>query len=120
MKDQRGLPAARVTYEWTANDRALSGAARDRAAEMMEASGARRVRIGLNYGAHAMGSCRMGGDPRTSVVNSFGQSHDIANLFVADTSVFVTSSGVNPTLTALAITRRSADYLAGAAKRGEL
>ncbi len=120
LKDARGLPAARVFYEWTENDRALSAKARDRAAEMMQASGARRVRIGLNYGAHAMGSCRMGDDPRSSVVNSFGQTHDIPNLFIADTSTFVTSSGVNPTLTAMAITDRSAGYISTLAKRGEL
>jgi choline dehydrogenase-like flavoprotein len=120
VKDARGLPVARVTYAWTDNDRALAGAARDTAVEMMHASGARRVRVGLNYGAHAMGSCRMGDDPRTSVVNSFGQAHDVHNLFVCDTSVFVTSSGVNPTLTALALASRSADYIAAAAQRGEL
>lgn len=119
-RDARGLPVARVTYEWTANDRALAGSARDRAVEMMEASGARKVRVGLNYGAHAMGGCRMGSDPRNSVVNSFGQTHDIRNLFIADTSVFVTSSGVNPTLTALAIASRGAEFIEGAAKRGEL
>jgi len=120
VKDGRGLPVARVTYEWTANDRALVAAARDTAVAMMHASGARKVRVGLQYGAHAMGSCRMGNDPRTSVVNSFGQAHDVRNLFICDTSVFVTSSGVNPTLTALAIASRGPDYIAAAAKRGEL
>jgi choline dehydrogenase-like flavoprotein len=120
VKDARGLPVARLTYEWTANDRTLVAAARDRAALMLEASGAKKVRIGLQYAAHAMGSCRMGDDPRTSVVNSFGQSHDIRNLFVCDTSIFVTSSGVNPTLSALAITSRSAAHLIAAANRGEL
>ena len=116
----RGLPVARVTYEWTANDRALAAAARDTAVEMMHASGARKVRVGLNYGAHAMGTCRMGADPRTSVVNPFGQAHDVPNLFVCDTSVFVTSAGVTPTLTAMALAGRSADYIAAAANRGEL
>jgi choline dehydrogenase-like flavoprotein len=120
MKDARGLPVARLNYEWTANDRALVAAARDKAVEMMHASGARKVRIGLNYGAHAMGSCRMGDDPQSSVVNSYGQTHDISNLFVCDTSVFVTSAGVNPTLTAMAIASRGADYIVAAAKRGEL
>jgi choline dehydrogenase-like flavoprotein len=120
VKDARGLPVARVTYEWTANDRALAAAARDKAVEMMHASGARRVRVGLNYGAHAMGTCRMGADPRTSVVNPFGQAHDVPNLFVCDTSVFVTSAGVNPTLTAMALACRSADAIAAAAKRGDL
>jgi choline dehydrogenase-like flavoprotein len=120
VKDARGLPVARVTYAWTDNDRALAGAARDTAVAMMHASGARKVRVGLNYGAHAMGTCRMGDDPRTSVVNSFSQAHDVRNLFVCDTSVFVTSSGVNPTLTALALASRSADFIVAAAKRGEL
>jgi choline dehydrogenase-like flavoprotein len=120
MKDARGLPVARVNYEWTPNDRALSAAARDQAVEMMHASGARKVRVGLNYAAHAMGSCRMGSDARSSVVNAFGQSHDIKNLFIADTSVFVTSSGVNPTLTAMALADRSAAFIAEAAQRGDL
>jgi choline dehydrogenase-like flavoprotein len=120
VTDARGLPAARVTYRWGENDSRLAAAARDKAAAMMEASGARKVRIGLNYGAHAMGSCRMGNDPRTSVVNAFCQSHDIPNLFICDTSVFVTGAGVNPTLTAMAIASRAADYLSAAAKRGDL
>ena len=85
---------------------------------MMHASGARQVRVGLNYGAHAMGTCRMGHDSRNSVVNSFGRAHDVPNLFVCDTSVFVTSAGVNPTLTAMAIAARSADHIAAEAKRG--
>jgi choline dehydrogenase-like flavoprotein len=120
QKDARGLPVARVTYEWGENDVKLAAAARDQAAEMMSASGARKVRIGLNYGAHAMGTCRMGNDPRTSVVNAFGQSHDIKNLFICDTSVFVTGAGVNPTLTAMAIAQRASEHITGAAKRGEL
>jgi choline dehydrogenase-like flavoprotein len=117
IKDARGLPAARVTYEWGANDLKLAAAARDKAAEMMTASGARKVRIGLNYGAHAMGSCRMGNDPRTSVVNAFCQSHDVPNLYIADTSVFVTGSGVNPTLTAMAIASRASEHIAANARQ---
>jgi choline dehydrogenase-like flavoprotein len=120
LTDARGLPVARVTYEWGENDLKLSTAARDKAAEMMSASGARKVRIGLNYGAHAMGSCRMGHDPKTSVLNEHGQSHDIKNLFIADTSVFVTGAGVNPTLTAMAIASRASEHIAAAAGRGEL
>jgi choline dehydrogenase-like flavoprotein len=120
VKDGRGLPVARVSYQWTANDRALAAAARDTAVAMLHASGARKVRVGLNYGAHAMGTCRMGADARTSVVNPFGRAHDVPNLFVCDTSVFVTSAGVNPTLTALALANRSADHIVAAAQRGEL
>jgi len=120
VKDGRGLPVARLTYEWGENDLRLAAAARDKAMEMMEASGAKKVRIGLNYGAHAMGSCRMGHDARSSVVNQYGQSHDIANLFICDTSVFVTGSGVNPTLTAMAIASRSSEYISEAARKGEI
>jgi choline dehydrogenase-like flavoprotein len=119
-KDRRGLPVARLTYTWGENDLRLAAAARDKAAEMMAASGARKVRIGLNYGAHAMGGCRMGDDRQTSVVNSFGQSHDVPNLFVCDTSVFVTGAGVNPTLTAMAIASRAADHIAESTRRGDL
>lgn len=120
VKDVRGLPVGRLTYEWGENDIALAGAARDKAAEMMQASGARKVRIGLNYGAHAMGTCRMGENRETSVVNSYCQSHDVPNLFVCDTSVFVTGSGVNPTLTAMAIAQRAAERMVESARSGEL
>jgi choline dehydrogenase-like flavoprotein len=111
LRDARGLPCARVTYQWGDNDKKLAAAARDKAAEMMSASGARKVHIGLNYGAHAMGSCRMGHDAKTSVVNEFCQTHDISNLYICDTSVFVTSAGVNPTLTAMAIADRAAGHI---------
>jgi choline dehydrogenase-like flavoprotein len=77
----------------------------------MAASGARQVRIGLNYGAHAMGTCRMGRNPRESVVDEFCRAHDIPNLYICDTSVFVTSAGVNPTLTAMAIATRAAEHM---------
>lgn len=120
LRDARGLPAARLTYEWGENDVKLAAAARDKAAEMMAASGARKVRIGTNYGAHAMGSCRMGRDPATSVVNEHCRTHDVPNLLVTDTSVFVTGSGVNPTLTAMAIARRSAGHIAEALQQGDL
>jgi choline dehydrogenase-like flavoprotein len=117
VRDKRGLPVARITYAWSENDLRCAGAARDKAVEMMQASGAKNVCVGLNYGAHAMGTCRMGNDPKSSVVNSYGQSHDIPNLFICDTSVFVTGAGVNPTLTALAITKRSARHLVANARQ---
>jgi choline dehydrogenase-like flavoprotein len=111
VRDARGLPVARLAYTWGENDLALAAAARDQACEMMAASGARAVRVGLNYGAHAMGSCRMGDDPARSVVNAFCQSHDVPNLFICDTSVFVTGSGLNPTLTAMAIVSRAIECM---------
>lgn len=120
LRDARGLPVAKVSYQWLDNDVKLAAAARDKAAEMMAASGAKKVRIGLNYGAHAMGSCRMGRDATTSVVNEFCRTHDVKNLFICDTSVFVTGSGVNPTLTALAIADRAAGHILEAGRKGDL
>ena len=120
LRDGRELPVAQVTYQWGENDVKLAAAARDKAVEMMAASGAKKVSIGLNYGAHAMGSCRMGDDTTTSVVNQYCQSHDVKNLFICDTSVFVTGSGVNPTLTAMAIADRAAQHIIASGKNGEL
>ena len=120
IRDSHNLPVARVEYTWGENDVALSAAARDKAGEMMSASGAREVWFGSNYGAHAMGSCRMGKDPTKTVVNEFGQTHDIKNLFICDTSTFVTGAGVNPTLTAMAIADRACEYMVDSAKKGAL
>ena len=66
-----------------------------------------------NTGWHLMGTARMGTDPKNSVVNEWGRSHDVRNLFIVDSSIFVTSSGVNPvsTMQALAL------YIADAMKK---
>ncbi len=62
---------------------------------------------------HVMGTCRMGQDAATSVVGSEGRFHDIENLLCADSSVFVTSAGYNPTLTIVALAHRAASLLCG-------
>ena len=58
-----------------------------------------------------MGTTRMGTDPTRSVVNEWGRSHDVRNLFVADSSMFVTSGGVNPTSTLQALALYVADNI---------
>jgi choline dehydrogenase-like flavoprotein len=62
---------------------------------------------------HVMGTCRMGSDPESSVVGPEGRFHDVENLLCADSSVFVTSSGYNPTLTIVALAHRAASLLTG-------
>jgi hypothetical protein len=62
-------------------------------------------------GTHLMGTCRMGNDPKTSVCNPFGQTHDIKNLFLADASVFPTATPANPTLTIQALSTRLALHI---------
>jgi choline dehydrogenase-like flavoprotein len=58
-----------------------------------------------------MGTARMGTDPKRSVVNEWGRSHDVKNLFIVDGSVFVTSGGVNPTSTIQALALYIADQI---------
>lgn len=61
--------------------------------------------------AHQCGTLRMGADPKSSVVDREGKAHDLDNLYVADTSVFVTSAAVNPVLTLVANGLRVGDHL---------
>jgi choline dehydrogenase-like flavoprotein len=67
-----------------------------------------------------VGTCRMGADPKTSVLNAWCQSHDIPNLFVVDGSPFVTFPEKNPTLTIMALAVRTSKYIAEQRRKGEL
>jgi choline dehydrogenase-like flavoprotein len=58
-----------------------------------------------------MGGAIMGREPQSSVTNSYGQTHDVANLFVAGNSLFPTSAAVNPIFTLHAVTLRAAEYI---------
>ena len=69
---------------------------------------------------HEHGTCRMGGDPRRSALNSFCQMHDVKNVFVVDGAAFTTASEKNPTLTILALTWRATDYMAAEMQRGNI
>ena len=80
----------------------------------MEAAGARDVQVVIPIakgGWHLMGTARMGTDPTRSVVNEWGRSHDVKNLFIVDGSIFVTSAGVNPTHTIQALALYIADQM---------
>lgn len=70
--------------------------------------------------SHNMGTNRMSAKARDGVVNKWGQTHDIKNLFVSDGSQFTSSGAANPTLTIVALAIRQAEYIAGAMKRREL
>ena len=74
----------------------------------------------LNGGWHLLGTARMGNDPERSVVNGWGRSHDVRNLFIVDGSVWVTSGGVNPTSTIQALTLWIADNIKHRAADGTL
>ena len=88
---------------------------------ILEASGVDIISDSLDPATnHELGGCRMGNEPRRSVVNAFCQSHDIPNLFVVDGSVFPSASEKNPTLTIMALAARTADYMAERFRRAEL
>jgi choline dehydrogenase-like flavoprotein len=108
--DRFGLPVAHVTFNLHPNDKKLIKAAKNKTQDVMHAAGATEVVQEPRY-AHLVGACRMGSDPRSSVVDKFCRSHDIANLFVCDGSVFPTQGSANPGLTIQALAARTADYL---------
>lgn len=117
-KDEYGMPLAHVAFSYGNNDHRLIAHAVAKMKEIIQAAGGTPEYV-TNDTAHLMGGCRMGSDPATSVTNSFGQTHDIPNLFIAGASLFVTSGGGNPTDTVMALAARTADYIIGQAKRQE-
>ncbi|HEY5647218.1 MAG TPA: GMC family oxidoreductase, partial [Pseudomonadales bacterium] len=114
LRDAHGIPAPKITYTLSQNSRAMLEFAVARATEVLRAAGAVDVfsEAPLSIGGwHLMGTARMGADPERSVVNEWGRSHDVRNLFVVDGSLFVTSAGVNPTRTIQALALYVADQM---------
>ena len=108
--DRFGLPVARITFSLHDNDKKLIAFGRKTTEDVMWAAGAEEVVQEARY-AHLVGGARMGRDPHTSVVDAFGQAHDIANLFICDGSILPTQGSANPGLTIQALAARTADYL---------
>ena len=114
VKDVRGLPVARVHVDEHAEAGRMIAHFNQQSAELYRAVGASDVRHGRPVSAtHNMGTARMGKDPATSVVDATLQAHEVAGLYIADGSVFPTSTSVNPTLTIVALALRLAHRLAG-------
>ena len=114
LTDRFGVPAPRMHYRLDANSEAMitHGLATSRA--VLERAGCVQVlesRLVDQAGFHLMGTCAMGADPSTSVVDHRCRTHDVANLLVIDSSVFATAAAVNPTPTIQAIALRAADLL---------
>jgi choline dehydrogenase-like flavoprotein len=109
-KDPHGIPVAKVTFNLYDNDKKLIEYGKNKTVEVMSAAGAQEVVQEARY-AHLVGAARMGNDPETSVVDRFGRTHDIANLFVCDGSTMPTQGSANPGLTVMALAARTADYL---------
>jgi choline dehydrogenase-like flavoprotein len=108
--DQFGLRVAHISFNLHDNDKKLIKGAKEKTMEVMRAAGAVEVTQEARY-AHLVGAARMGSDPAKSVVDRFGRTHDIANLFVCDGSILPTQGSANPGLTIQALAARTADYL---------
>jgi len=119
LKDEYGMPVPKVTFSYQENDKKLYKHAIGQMNRLIEAMGGVPEHV-VSDTAHLMGGCRMGSDPQTSVVNEYGQSHDIPNLFIAGASTFVTSGGANPTNTVMALAACTADKLIEVMKRRDV
>ncbi len=120
-KDKHGLAVASVHYDDHPNDVAMRDHAYQRGAAIYEAVGAIRTYPTPPYpSTHNMGTNRMSEKPRDGVINKFGQTHDIKNLFVSDGSQFTSGAACNPTLTIVALAIRQADHIADAMQKREI
>lgn len=119
LKDSDGIPVPKIKYRLSENTKKSLAFALARMTEMHEAAGARHIiktPLWREQPGHLLGTARMGRDPATSVVDPFGRSHDVANLFIVDGSVMVTGGAVNPTSTITALALRTAQHIADTAR----
>ena len=122
-RDAWGIPTLDIHFSWSDNDLALWHDARVQAAEMLEATGHKDVKLTGRpsvggFCIHEVGTARMGKDPRKSVLNTWTQANDVENVFVTDGAAWASIGCQNPTLTMMAITARAADYIAEEGKTG--
>ena len=121
-RDADGVALPRITHTRHPNDLALARFMEARMREIAEAGGALKT-FASDYTAartasgHIMGTCRMGSDPRVSVLDRWCRSHEVPNLWVVDGSFFPTSGGYNPTLTIVANAYRVAAHFVAEARR---
>jgi choline dehydrogenase-like flavoprotein len=125
VKDAWGIPVLDFHCKYGENEAAM---AKDAVATMEEVCHAAKFEVlsrndkvfAPGYSIHELGTCRMGDDPKKSVLNKWNQSHDVKNLFVVDGSSFVTGGSQNPTMTILALSMRASEYLTDQMKAGGL
>ncbi len=118
--DRWGRPSIRVTYHDHDDDLAMARFLQDVSMDLLDAAGAtkawRRPIHPTDSSPHLLGTCRMGDDPGSSVVDRYHRSHDVPNLFICDGSSMVTSGRGQPTMTIMALAFRAAEHIAAAAR----
>jgi choline dehydrogenase-like flavoprotein len=124
-KDKWGLPLADIHFEYGENEKAMRKDMQASAVEMLNASGFKNV-TPFDYNppggaeVHEMGTARMGKDPKTSVLNSNNQLHDVKNVFITDGSAMASGGCQNPSLTYMALTARACDFAVNELKKNNL
>ena len=116
VKDYWGIPVARLSGGKHPHVIEVAKFIAEKCAVWLKEAGAIKTwksipGAGLSGGQHQAGTCRMGNDPKTSVVNRYCQVHDVDNLFVIDGSVNVTNGAFNPALTIMAVAYYASDHL---------
>jgi choline dehydrogenase-like flavoprotein len=120
-RDQHGLPVPVVHFKDHGNDLAMRNHAYKAGTAVYRSLGATQVfELPPFPSTHNMGTCRQSSKPRDGVCNNYGQTHDIANLFISDGSQFTSGGAENPTLTIVALAIRQADYLAAQLNKKEM
>lgn len=114
MTDSDGIAAPKLFYKTSDNSTKMLRFHVDRCLEAVDAAGAIETQVVHQMpdtGWHLLGTCLMGDDPKKSVVNQWGQTHDIPNLYIFDGSTFPTSAGLNPTATIMSVALRQTKHL---------
>lgn len=114
LRDYFGDPAPRITYSFGAYEKNSRETTIKLARQVLSATGVESIdkEVQYGFGAHPMGTCRMGDDSDTSVVNRNLRAHEVSNLYVVGSSVFTTGSSLQPSLTIAALAIRAAERIA--------
>ncbi len=129
--DKYGIPVLRFNYNWSDYEIKQAKHMQDTFEQIIESLGGvplgKKPSADSNYGLadpgriiHEVGTARMGNDPKSSVLNSNCQAHDVKNLFVADAAPFVSQGDKNATLTILALSARTSAYIIDQKKKNQL
>lgn len=124
VKDHWGIPVATLSGARHPIDKKHCDFLSAKALAILQKAGAKQAWAhgggeGMTGGQHQAGTCRMGDDPATSVVDRYGRVHDLDNLYIADGSVLVNNGGFNPVLTILALAYRTGEHIANRYTEGQ-
>ncbi len=123
--DQWGIPLLVTNVDYDDNDELMIKDFLTQGSEMLDACGVKNVNQHDNHWApgrdiHEMGGCRMGKDPKTSLLNGWNQFHNCKNVFVTDGASMTSTGNQSPSIFYMALTARAANYAVGEMKKGNL